>query len=80
MRCYRRRITLLISVLTSFPACSLQACLAKNTYAPDKCTEKMRNLYQCCQALYDATEDRGESSACPMPIVVRQWLKAHPEV
>ncbi|KAI9465186.1 DUF1903-domain-containing protein [Lactarius psammicola] len=60
-------------------ACALQACLSKNTYAQEKCTEKMRNLYKCCQALYDdVTEDRGESSACPMPSVVRRWLKSHP--
>ncbi|KAN0130737.1 DUF1903 domain containing protein, partial [Lactarius tabidus] len=61
-------------------ACALQACLSKNTYAQEKCTEKMRNLYKCCQALYDATEDSGVSSTCQMPTVVRQWLKAHPEV
>ncbi|KAI9441552.1 DUF1903-domain-containing protein [Lactarius indigo] len=59
-------------------ACALQTCLSKNTYAPEKCAEKMRNLYKCCQALYDATKDRGESSACPMPSVVRRWLNAHP--
>ncbi|KAF8256487.1 hypothetical protein EI94DRAFT_1603315, partial [Lactarius quietus] len=60
-------------------ACALQVCLSKNIYAQDKCAEKMCNLYKCCWALYDATEERGKSSACPMPSVVRQWLKAHPE-
>jgi len=60
-------------------ACALQACLSKNTYAQDKCGEKMRSLYKCCRALYDATEDSGESSACPMPSVVRRWLQSHPE-
>ncbi|KAH9037953.1 DUF1903-domain-containing protein, partial [Lactarius hengduanensis] len=59
-------------------ACALQTCLSKNTYSPEKCAENMRNLYKCCQALYDVTEDRGESSACPMPSVVRRWLNAHP--
>ncbi|KAN0130747.1 hypothetical protein V8E53_011422 [Lactarius tabidus] len=70
MRCYRRRIALLISVLTTFPACALQACLSKNTYAQDKGTENMRNLYKCCRALYDVTEDSGESSVCPIPTMV----------
>ncbi|KAI0302285.1 hypothetical protein B0F90DRAFT_1627373, partial [Multifurca ochricompacta] len=60
-------------------ACSLQVCLSKNTYSQDKCTENMRNLYKCCQTLYQETEGRGESTACPMPSVVRRWLKAHPE-
>ncbi|KAI0002286.1 hypothetical protein BJV74DRAFT_765827, partial [Russula compacta] len=60
-------------------ACALQACLSKNTYSQEKCTENMRKLYKCCQVLYDATEDRGESTACPMPGVVRRWLDAHPE-
>ncbi|KAH9965430.1 hypothetical protein BC827DRAFT_1126381, partial [Russula dissimulans] len=60
-------------------ACALQACLSKNTYTQEKCAEYMRDLYECCRALYDTTEDRGESSACPMPSVVRRWLRAHPE-
>ncbi|KAN0130604.1 hypothetical protein V8E53_011578, partial [Lactarius tabidus] len=55
-------------------ACALQACLSKNTYAQEKCMEKTRNLYKYCQALYDTTEDSGESSACPMSRVVRKWL------
>ncbi|KAH9975582.1 DUF1903-domain-containing protein [Lactifluus volemus] len=60
-------------------ACALQGCLTRNTYSPEKCTENMRNLYRCCQLLYDATGDHGESTACPMPSVVRRWLKVHPE-
>ncbi|KAI0262213.1 hypothetical protein BC834DRAFT_829165, partial [Gloeopeniophorella convolvens] len=59
------------------PACTLQTCLSKNTYSPEKCTDHMRNLYKCCQAFYDA--DKGESTACPMPSVVRRWLKDHPK-
>ncbi|KAI0048798.1 DUF1903-domain-containing protein [Auriscalpium vulgare] len=60
-------------------ACSLQTCLSKNTYSPEKCDQHMRRLYQCCQSMYDATDDKGESTACPMPSVVRRWLKNHPE-
>ncbi|KAF8506059.1 hypothetical protein F5888DRAFT_499057 [Russula emetica] len=63
----------------SFIACALQTCLSKNTYAQEKCAEHMRTLYECCQALYDATatEARGESTAtaCPAPSVVQSWLK-----
>ncbi|KAI9511440.1 hypothetical protein F5148DRAFT_975039, partial [Russula earlei] len=58
-------------------ACALQACLSKNTYSQEKCAEHMRDLYKCCQTLYDATDGHGESTACPMPGVVRRWLKAH---
>ncbi|KAI0295282.1 hypothetical protein BC826DRAFT_868808, partial [Russula brevipes] len=58
-------------------ACALQGCLSKNTYSPEKCAGHMRSLYECCQSLYEATKDRGESTACPMPYVVRRWLKAH---
>ncbi|KAI0250068.1 hypothetical protein BJV78DRAFT_1128644, partial [Lactifluus subvellereus] len=60
-------------------ACALQGCLSKNTYSPEKCAGNMHKLYKCCQVLYDATGDRGESTACPMPSVVRRWLKAHSE-
>ncbi|KAI0732498.1 hypothetical protein C8Q72DRAFT_118366 [Fomitopsis betulina] len=60
-------------------ACELQTCLNKNTYKPGKCNEHLRKLYQCCQTLYAQTSDRGESTACPMPNVVRRWLKNHGE-
>ncbi|KAF8483683.1 hypothetical protein DFH94DRAFT_626015, partial [Russula ochroleuca] len=60
-------------------ACALQACLSKHTYSQEKCAEDLRNLYKCCQALYDATESRGESTACPTPRVVQAWLKANSE-
>ncbi|KZT72380.1 hypothetical protein DAEQUDRAFT_755211 [Daedalea quercina L-15889] len=63
----------------SHAACELQACLNKNTYKPEKCEEHMRNLYMCCQAMYEQTGERGESTACPMPSVVRRWLKNHGE-
>ncbi|KAI0087068.1 hypothetical protein BDY19DRAFT_893523 [Irpex rosettiformis] len=61
-----------------FPACNLQTCLNKNTYAPDKCSKQMRDLYVCCARMYDETNDKGESTACPLPSVTRKWLKAHP--
>ncbi|KDQ56338.1 hypothetical protein JAAARDRAFT_132420, partial [Jaapia argillacea MUCL 33604] len=60
-------------------ACELQSCLNKNTYKPDKCDKYMRNLYECCQALYEREGEKAESTACPMPGVVRRWLKNHPK-
>lgn len=60
-------------------ACELQSCLNKNTYTPEKCEKHMRELYLCCDSMYKATQDKGESSACPMPSVVRRWLKNHPQ-
>ena len=62
-------------------ACALQTCLSRNTYAQEKCAEHLRNLYECCQALYDATaaEGSGESTACPTPSVVQRWLKRNHE-
>ncbi|KAJ7214983.1 hypothetical protein GGX14DRAFT_443527 [Mycena pura] len=59
-------------------ACALQECLSKNTYKPEKCDERLRALYLCCQKMYDAASD-SESTACPMPNVVKRWLKDHPE-
>ncbi|KAI0001033.1 hypothetical protein BJV77DRAFT_938856, partial [Russula vinacea] len=64
-------------IVISFTACALQTCLSKNTYSQEKCAENLRNLYECCQALYDAIESRSESTACPAPSVVQAWLKAH---
>ncbi|EIN06391.1 hypothetical protein PUNSTDRAFT_72306 [Punctularia strigosozonata HHB-11173 SS5] len=58
-------------------ACTLQTCLNKNTYQPEKCDAQLRELYTCCQRFYEATGDKGESTACPMPSVVRRWLKNH---
>ncbi|TFK33539.1 DUF1903-domain-containing protein [Crucibulum laeve] len=60
-------------------ACDLQACLGKNTYKPERCDQHVRNLYKCCQKMYDATEGKGESTACPMPNVVQRWMKDHPQ-
>ncbi|CAL1716613.1 unnamed protein product [Somion occarium] len=60
-------------------ACALQDCLGKNTYSPEKCDRYMRDLYKCCAKLYDETNDKGESTACPMPSVVRRWLRTHEE-
>ncbi|KAI0684843.1 DUF1903-domain-containing protein [Cytidiella melzeri] len=59
-------------------ACSLQTCLNMNTYAPEKCSKQMRELYVCCAHMYEQTSDKGESTACPMPSVTRRWLKSHP--
>jgi len=60
------------------PACNLQACLNKNTYAPDKCEDLMRKLYQCCDGMYASNPD-AESTACPMRSVTKRWLDRHPE-
>ncbi|ESK89711.1 hypothetical protein Moror_16852 [Moniliophthora roreri MCA 2997] len=59
-------------------ACSLQSCLNKNTYSPERCDEHLKNLYLCCQKMYDDDSDgRTESTACPMPDVVKRWIKDH---
>ncbi|TDL22906.1 DUF1903-domain-containing protein [Rickenella mellea] len=58
-------------------ACSLQTCLNKNTYSPDKCDQQLRQLYKCCRGMYEATNGKGESSACPSLSVVYRWLKNH---
>lgn len=58
-------------------ACNLQGCLNKNTYSPSKCDTQFRKLYECCGQMYDRTGDKGESTACPLPRVVRRWLKSH---
>jgi hypothetical protein len=39
----------------------------------------MRDLYRCCARMYDATADKGESTACALPAVTRRWLKNHGE-
>ncbi|KAH9485837.1 Cx9C motif-containing protein 4, mitochondrial [Psilocybe cubensis] len=59
-------------------ACSLHDCLKKHTYSPEKCDRHLRNLYECCQRMYDQTKGKGESTACPMPQVVARWIKDHP--
>ncbi|KAG2015052.1 hypothetical protein CC2G_008358 [Coprinopsis cinerea AmutBmut pab1-1] len=59
-------------------ACQLHACLNKHTYSPEKCDQQLRRLYECCQQFYDKTSNQGESTACPMPSVVKRWLKDHP--
>ncbi|KAK0505720.1 hypothetical protein EDD18DRAFT_1120441 [Armillaria luteobubalina] len=60
-------------------ACDLQSCLNKNTYKPEICQRHLRELYFCCQKLYEQTNDTGESTACPLPRVVKRWIKDHPE-
>ena len=63
-------------------ACSLQNCLNKHMYTPEKCDGTLRSLYECCQKMYDADSTSGQensgSTACPMPKVVTKWLKDHP--
>ncbi|KIY73489.1 hypothetical protein CYLTODRAFT_386584, partial [Cylindrobasidium torrendii FP15055 ss-10] len=58
-------------------ACSLQSCLNKHTYQPERCADNLRDLYLCCQKFYKQTDDKGESTACPLPRVVTRWLKDH---
>ena len=60
-------------------ACSLQSCLNKNTYNPEKCEQHVRRLYRCCWTMYQETAGKGESTACPMQSVVRRWLENHGE-
>ncbi|THU90518.1 DUF1903-domain-containing protein [Dendrothele bispora CBS 962.96] len=60
-------------------ACDLQSCLNKNTYKPEKCDAHLRNLYLCCQKMYQDSDGKAESTACPIPNVVSRWLKDHPK-
>ncbi|EIM80743.1 DUF1903-domain-containing protein [Stereum hirsutum FP-91666 SS1] len=60
-------------------ACSLQTCLSRNTYNPSKCDSHVRKLYECCQMMYDSTDGKGESTACPIPSAVTRWFRNHPE-
>ena len=59
-------------------ACSLQSCLNKNIYSPEKCDRYLRSLYECCQKMYDSGHENSGSTACPMPKAVRKWLEDHP--
>ncbi|KAJ7742284.1 hypothetical protein B0H16DRAFT_1563718 [Mycena metata] len=59
-------------------ACALQTCLNKNTYKQEKCDERLRALYMCCQKMY-AENPNGSSTACPIESVVRRWIKDHPD-
>ncbi|KAJ7328446.1 hypothetical protein DFH08DRAFT_883946 [Mycena albidolilacea] len=61
-------------------ACALQTCLNKNTYKPEKCDERLRALYICCEKMYDDAPSGSDASstACPMPNVVKRWIKDHP--
>ncbi|PFH51103.1 hypothetical protein AMATHDRAFT_143416 [Amanita thiersii Skay4041] len=62
----------------TYTACALQDCLGKNTYSPERCDGYLRNLYLCCQGMYNETDGKGRSTACPMPHVISRWLKDHP--
>ncbi|PAV23179.1 hypothetical protein PNOK_0024700 [Pyrrhoderma noxium] len=56
-------------------ACSLQSCLGRNTYSPEKCNAQLRRLYECCREMYVDTSGKGQSTACPKEQVVRRWLE-----
>ena len=58
-------------------ACDLQACLNKYTYTPEKCDDHLRKLYECCLKMYERNDGGGESTACPLPEVVKRWMKDH---
>ncbi|KAJ7119308.1 hypothetical protein C8R43DRAFT_901051 [Mycena crocata] len=52
----------LVKVYSGFEtACALQTCLNKNTYKPEKCDDRLRQLYLCCQRMYDDNSN-GEKS------------------
>ena len=61
-------------------ACELQSCLGKNSYSPEKCDKYVRDLYICCADMYNSTNDKGESTACPMPLIIRRWFQNHPQM
>ena len=51
-----------------------------NTYSPEKCNGRLRELYVCCKEMYESAKAGGkeaESTACPIPEVVDRWLKNH---
>ncbi|KAG8966892.1 hypothetical protein FRC03_011077 [Tulasnella sp. 419] len=54
-------------------ACSLQTCLNKNTYSPEKCDDKVMRLYQCCMNMYKQGSE-ATSTACPKREVVERRL------
>ncbi|KIO22039.1 hypothetical protein M407DRAFT_121044 [Tulasnella calospora MUT 4182] len=60
-------------------ACSLQGCLNRNTYTPDKCEAHVIALFKCCQTMYETASGDGKapgsSTACPKPSVVERRLK-----
>ncbi|KAH0829058.1 hypothetical protein J3R83DRAFT_2515, partial [Lanmaoa asiatica] len=60
-------------------ACTLQTCLSRHTYNPEKCDEYVRKLYMCCLEMYNIEGANAESTACPAKLVVERWLKRHPE-
>ncbi|KAF8554843.1 hypothetical protein OG21DRAFT_1411832 [Imleria badia] len=56
-------------------ACSLQTCLSRNTFNPEKCDDYLRKLYQCC---LDIQRDaNAQSTACPAKPVIEHWFKTH---
>lgn len=57
-------------------ACSLQTCLSRNTYNPEKCDDYVRKLYQCCLAMIQR-DANAQSTACPAKPVIDRWLKTH---
>jgi Mature-T-Cell Proliferation I type len=60
-------------------ACSLQTCLNKNTYSPEKCDNQVFALYECCQNLYKAQANgiQIDPTSCPQQSVIRRWMKRH---
>ena len=61
----------------SMAACTLQTCLSRNTYSPEKCDQYVRGLYMCCLEMYSRKGPNGESTACPAKPVIERWLKRH---
>ncbi|EEB97653.1 hypothetical protein MPER_02987, partial [Moniliophthora perniciosa FA553] len=41
-----------------------------------RCDEHLKKLYLCCQKMYD-NDGKAESTACPMPDIVKRWIKDH---
>ncbi|KIM30476.1 hypothetical protein M408DRAFT_328059 [Serendipita vermifera MAFF 305830] len=60
-------------------ACSLQTCLGKNTYSPEKCDDRVFALYQCCLQLYQvrADGDPVNTTSCPQQSVIKRWMQKH---
>ncbi|KAF8344703.1 hypothetical protein F5887DRAFT_885910 [Amanita rubescens] len=78
----KRRLVCIIAVQgesDKSPACDLQSCLNKNTYSPERCDDDVRQLYQCCLRMYEETDAKGKSTACPSSNVIKHWIKNHPK-
>ncbi|KAL2067098.1 hypothetical protein VTL71DRAFT_1522 [Oculimacula yallundae] len=60
-------------------ACSIQDCLAKNSYNEAKCRSQVDALYDCCNRFYERNGDEAKSVSCPKASLLRLKLKQRSE-